>query len=1281
MNKSENFPQFDEFFRALHGGTEPYLWQQELAVEIATEQSWPGQVAIPTGLGKTSTVALAVYELARDCYQGGPRTAPQRIFHVVDRRTVIDSTALYMKRIADCINQATAGPLLPVKMALDTLVGPGDNQTVVVARVHGESPDDYAWMRSSGCVLVSLTAHQFVSRLLLRGFGVGTKVRSIAAGLCGIDRLVLFDEPHLSVQSVSTILDTERLQREAPHDLGLPHARTVLLGATLPSTLDELDRRTFELTDEQQKDPAVTKRVQATRELSPVWCTGTDSGIEKELIAQAQAAWSRGAERVVVFANTVDVAQGVYRALVGTAKNVPGAQSRIELVTSRFRPMDRLDRKDGNSPNKDADTAIPEGPLTVVATQTLEVGVDVTFDALVTESCSWSALVQRCGRLNRDGSAASAQGVVVCGWDSAHAQPILRKATGLVYGEEPVERLISLLHVLDAESAGSPIDWSVAGLKRIQARDGFDASTLQCVPPRVGTVHRAMLPLLAQTNPTPNPDVPLNALIAGPDARPTHEISILWRHDYEAVDVVGPRLRPHNAEQVSITRAAFAAFLFQKPKLSGGMTDVDGLALSEPVNDVAPQDRPVVSLERIRVWDGENICWCKPTKWSEVLRAPKVILPHDAGGYTQELGWTGKPETVPVSDMAVTGGLAHIRRIAGNSRYGEQRVDVVFSEYTLGEMILDAPYGESVRGSAILCREECEELSGRAPDDDVDLEPLKNSVAAVIRTWLTSQGLAPEGWAIAVDAAASPYPIAVAQVRKVAMGNVAGDCSLESHQRQVAQWSRGDGRAAGLSESLVEQVGFAGLHHDDGKMRPEFQAFLRRKDGESFLAKSDPGQPRSKKRRRLDWMNAGLEQGWRHEAVTTLAALILERHLIGSHHGWFRPILQPIPGAPAVAEGIPYPDPLAHADDFAFPNAHYGVWGLAYLEAVLRLADWRASATPQNVAESDEWTRSGRPRVTDPGNATITVAESIVFAGLSTHPVTGWFAVMGLLSTSERLLKGHASVRWEPLEGAEGGAPLVPVLRTTFSAHDLVHAAFSSDMWDDAQRILEQHGVSKLGIKNQKLSPAHQLRPLLLAAEEEENSLLLGLVNDLERADASGKVPLSIPAIANNASYSEAALLRITPSSRDQAAEAAVSALFSPNAGFAYEQCDGGMDRFETVNPAVNGLSRKGGRASRNALAPLVLVGIAAFGSGFLKGVGISQNGGALQLPFPTVPLRKEEMRALVYLGSGPKKWDWDGSGLEWVYEVKRERPTQYDHYWKGALYRRGSDGKSANLP
>lgn len=96
-------------------------------------------------------------------------------------------------------------------------------------------------------------------------------------------------------------------------------------------------------------------------------------------------------ERVLFIANQVKLAQERYLWAKQESLNVP-----ILLVHSRFRRMDRAGLESQISEYDNA-----EGPCLVIATQVVEVSLDISFDRLVTDAAPLDSLVQRFGRVHR----------------------------------------------------------------------------------------------------------------------------------------------------------------------------------------------------------------------------------------------------------------------------------------------------------------------------------------------------------------------------------------------------------------------------------------------------------------------------------------------------------------------------------------------------------------------------------------------------------------------------------------------------------------------------------------------------------------------------------------------------------------------------------------------------------------------------------------------------------------------------------------------------------------
>ena len=196
---------------------------------------------------------------------------------------------------------------------------------------------------------------------------------------------------------------------------------------------------------------------------------------------------------------------------------------------------------------------------------------------------------------------------------------------------------------------------------------------------------------------------------------------------------------------------------------------------------------------------------------------------------------------------------------------------------------------------------------------------------------------------------------------------------LADHANAVAAIARRYAEALGLPAGLVETLQAAGSWHDDGKADPRFQFWLRAIEGlpedgppiAKTTTRASPGRQRALR------AAASLPDRWRHEVASVrIAASRLAQEekaahpdlllwLIGTHHGHGRPFfphdddwdahamtLLDLPLVPA-----PGPDKLDFdwwGRDWAglMTNLHacYGPWGLAFLEACLRLADHRASA-------------------------------------------------------------------------------------------------------------------------------------------------------------------------------------------------------------------------------------------------------------------------------------------------------------------------------------------------
>ena len=148
---------------------------------------------------------------------------------------------------------------------------------------------------------------------------------------------------------------------------------------------------------------------------APLWATTTKpiewvSGVSNAALAHqmAEAVWSRhsavttSSPLTLVICNTVDRARALFDAL---ARRVNGPAPSLFLVHSRFRGVERSAWRALLTEN--GSQAADSAGRIIVATQVVEAGVDLSADLLVTELCPWASLVQRAGRLARRGGSGS----------------------------------------------------------------------------------------------------------------------------------------------------------------------------------------------------------------------------------------------------------------------------------------------------------------------------------------------------------------------------------------------------------------------------------------------------------------------------------------------------------------------------------------------------------------------------------------------------------------------------------------------------------------------------------------------------------------------------------------------------------------------------------------------------------------------------------------------------------------------------------------------------------
>lgn len=983
---------FADFVAEAHGGRRPFPWQQALLDRILADGRWPDVIDVPTGLGKTTVLDVAVFVAALR-----PDLAPRRTFFVVDRRLVVDEAYEH----ATTIRQALTDPAGPVcREVADRLRSAGDpGEVLTVARMRGGVSWDRVWLeRPDRCAVITGTIDQVGSRLLFRGYGVSEYARSIDAALVGTDSLIVVDEAHLATAFHTTARAAFDLDR-------WPIARRptlVTMSATNPAdddqpTASDIGTPTVHSISAADLDhPVAGRRLRAGKRLRLVQVdtnrrkAATD--VPQVMVDLAVRLADRGV--VAVVANTVARARAVFDRL-------PAGTDAV-LLTGRIRPIDRDLLLQRHYPRiKVGRDRTDNPPFIIVATQTIEVGANIDADALISESAPLPALIQRLGRLNRLGQhAAPAPAYLV------HDSTV--DADDPVYGPARLATWQWLVGRITPAAPATPNngdyrDVSPASLREL--RDQAPAGAVTAGERYVPLLDPATLDTWTRSSPTPHPDPPVAPYLHGIGTEPP-AVTVIWRaglpiestgqtepteHWPATVDIVPPVAD----EAIEVPIYALRRLLTCADP-ADPTADVDLAATpDEPTPTAGSTANPPV-LRYPRRGGGEVI----PA--SEIRPGDTIIVPVEYGGCDQ-FGWhpASRAPVVDVADLAPRRGRPllrvgpHLRPLVASYRPDPQQPLTPDIKAALDALLADPAAEQDPTDAASyrkLLRTLATALTPDHPLHDRTLQPLIDTDPHVTRTATVLDAQTGRTWQ-------PPFPVLLSTARRPASRSAsyrqgeddseAGSSSsaypgrrihLDDHQRAVAARAAEMARNLGLPAPVIASVEAAARWHDEGKRDIRFQAMLHAGRPEIAelapqpLAKSglDPANAAEASRARRA---AGYPEGMRHEALSARIAAArlaahtghldpeLVVHLVASHHGRNRPLLPPVVDDRPIKVAVPGLLPLLDSADtvdwsaparFAQLNDAYGRWGLALLETVVRLADIWASARDEEAPTREE---------------------------------------------------------------------------------------------------------------------------------------------------------------------------------------------------------------------------------------------------------------------------------------------------------------------------------------
>lgn len=850
--------KFVDFYRKVRD-REPFDWQVELADQMAKD-IWHESIVLPPSTGKTTVLDIWYWSLLNNIASGQPRYMPLRLWYVVDRKLIVDqaydsAVVLHTKMTEDDELRNFAKPLMDYLSITNPLV---------VARSRGglERSKKNEWLTTPNQpVIISSTVDQYGSRLLFRGYGAGNKSRPIHAGMASYDSLILLDEAHIS-QALSLTVD--EIINTQPKMGNIPSSRLIELSATgRKKDIYQLNYR---------EDPKLKQRLAVSR---PVKFVEADN-LADTMVRLAIETRKNDCKIVAVICNTVSLARRIFNKL---------EKYNATLLIGRIRNWERFKlRKQWQKllAGRDRDES---QPLFVVATQTIEVGADFDFDAIISQSAPLDCLIQRFGRMDRLGSYGKSVGYVV------HKEDQDDK----IYGSLS-EQTFKLFK-------NSVVNFPVEGNEKYYTKQYH---TPKLTPPTVNQ--------LGFTN--PDIGMSVDAFLHGTRTG-NIEFSVIFRdaitekmlkrdklHNLGMAKAWLKALPPHHNEVMVLQK--WCIYHADATDMEAGLESKKGSLLADKLclRYSHNGDSKVIKLRQVRHGD-------------------LVVIPTSTGLH-DEYGWNSDCKT-PVEDIS----RLHPRCILLHKDLHGINLGNFFDE-----------------------------------DDSFNIDSLVRYVKREIAPKETKQfnekleqfvpypEESPKNYTFTPD-----YKGIVLKLKKIYdYGKM--EQTLKDHSDKVAYLANLYAKVIGLDPDLCHLMKVCGDLHDLGKTDPRFQKdmYHDKPISKTLLAKSGSN---------VSFENMVRPKYWRHELQSVQMVLAndlgkdvsdyeLLLHLIATHHGWLRPFA-PICydekfekftvnyNGMKLSSGDSYVNELWRNDALQTLAGRYNMWGLAFLEAIFRLADWTAS--------------------------------------------------------------------------------------------------------------------------------------------------------------------------------------------------------------------------------------------------------------------------------------------------------------------------------------------------
>jgi CRISPR-associated endonuclease/helicase Cas3 len=619
---------FDKFFKQACGKQSdenfgPYDYQKKLA-----EEPWPDLLEVPTGMGKTAAVILAWLYKRHDSKNPQCSQTPRRLVYCLPMRVLVEQTYENTIRWLDRLGKL-AGTVEwnqpESKQRLEEYIPDPEIDGVSVHLLLGgaEKTDWITWPEREA-ILIG-TQDMLLSRALNRGYATGRARWPMDFAMLNNDCLWVFDEVQLMSTGLATSLQLDAW-RKILHlrcDDGFlketekPVAQlcqSLWMSATMTRhwldsatdwqpysekawneriTLSEKDKKQNRINNQKNinnKNPITILAKPTTTDKKGI------SDIEKSYISdlsQEVIKYSSEHGLTLVVLNTVDRSTALYESIKKDKDN-------IYLIHSRYRPWERKKWKE-------LFEASNQGPRIIIATQVVEAGVDISTSVLFTELAPWPSLVQRFGRCARN---PNENGTIYWMDVSTH------ESNALPYTIEELKSAKNKLQALD--------NASLHRLMKIKEEldkpvNKLESQKLFPYEPRFVPREKDLFDLFDTTPDLTGADIDISRFIR--DGREV-DVQVFWRN-IETGQSPSKRDKPHRDELCPV-----AFYRFRE------------------------QLRDLLNKGRIWRWNYRKGWEPLTVDQGELIYPGQVFLmDKSCGGYDQLRGWTGNPADQDFEDV------------------------------------------------------------------------------------------------------------------------------------------------------------------------------------------------------------------------------------------------------------------------------------------------------------------------------------------------------------------------------------------------------------------------------------------------------------------------------------------------------------------------------------------------------------------------------------------------------------------------------------------------------